>query len=136
MTDYPRKKETRGPASPPPRRRGSQAPLFISKVICSFARGPVRGWWVLPEFCFQPNFCLKSPRPVALGQCWEGPLCSRLVPVWTLSLDSAARSTLSFGETGVGRVEGTGLTHTQPLRCCLLLESEGNTVDSEGRGHL
>ena len=91
------------------------------KRSCSFACGPVRGCWVPLEFCFQPNCCLESSRPVALGRCWEWALSSRPVPMWILCLDLATRSTLIFGETGEGRSgrEWTDNIHSpSDVGCC------------------
>lgn len=122
--------------SPPPSKRGSQKHLFTSKLSCSFACRPVHGWWVPPEFCSEPDFYLASPRPVALGQCWEEPLSSQLFPVWTLCLDSATRSTLSFGEMGEG---GGGQDWIDTFTASQMLAAiglSGQTVDGEGEGCL
>lgn len=94
------------------------------KLSCCFACGPVHGWWVPLEFCFQPNCCLESSRPVALGRCWEGLCphdqfpCGSCVWIWLQDPPSVLARLERAG------VEGTGLIHPQPLRCELLLDPE------------
>lgn len=110
MTDYPRKKEKQ--RAPSPRLQTEEA----AKHTWSFANlaallhaGRCRLLGPSPVLLPVFNFCLQSPSAIALGPGWEGPLSSRLVPVWNLSLGSATRSIFCLDRTreagaGGGRV--------------------------------